>query len=93
MGGWVRVRRRWVWGWRWLVPVPLMLTMPGRRIPASSVEASSAAVKGRGANVRTVLRRSQTHNGPGDVTYTALTLAELQKIGAAAVVISGGHSL
>ena len=60
---------------------------------ASSEEASSAAVKSRGANVRTVLRRSQTHNGPSDVTYTALTVAELQKIGAAAVVSSGGHSL
>jgi len=60
---------------------------------ASSVEASSAAVKSRGANVRTVLRRSQTHNRPSDVTYTALTVAELQKIGAAAVVSSGGHSL
>jgi hypothetical protein len=60
---------------------------------ASSEEASSAAVKSRGANVRTVLRRSQTHNRPSDVTYTALTVAELQKIGAAAVVSSGGHSL
>jgi len=60
---------------------------------ASSVEASSAAVKSRGANVRRVLRRSQTHSGPSDVTYTALTVAELQKIGAAAVVSSGGHSL
>ena len=60
---------------------------------AGSVEASSAAVKSRGANVRTVLRRSQTHNGPSDVTYTALTVAELQKIGAAAVVSSSGHSL
>jgi len=60
---------------------------------ASSEEASSAAVKSRGANVRTVLRRSQTHNRPSDVTYTALTVAELQKIGAAAVVSSSGHSL
>jgi len=60
---------------------------------AGSVEASSAAVKSRGANVRTMLRRSQTHNGPSDVTYTALTVAELQKIGAAAVVSSSGHSL